>query len=165
MDDTTKRIIERVSIRFPKPTRIPTGQVCSVFYDCFQLTPSELARLAADAMGDLDHDAFDIVVGIAYSGILYAAAVAGGRKVAILQKDDRIFGPDLKGQRVVIADDVVCTGAHLREAARRVIEEGGIVVGYACIIDRSGGVFADGIAVDQTKPVSPLWSAFQTDME
>lgn len=165
MDDTTKRTIERVSIRFPKPTRIPTGQVCSVFYDCFQLTPSELARLAADAVGDLDHDAFDIVVGVAYSGILYAAAVAGGRKVAILQKDDRIFGPDLKGQRVVIADDVVCTGAHLRNAARRVAEEGGIVVGYSCIIDRSGGAFAKGVLSEQSTEPAPLWSAFQTDME
>lgn len=165
MDDTTKRTIERVSIRFPKPTRIPTGQVCSVFYDCYQLTPSELARLAADAVGDLDHDAFDIVVGIAYSGILYAAAVAGGRKVAILQKDDRIFGPDLKGQRVVIADDVVCTGSHLRDAAERVREEGGIVVGFSCIIDRSGGAFTNGVAVNQTNQPAPLWSAFQTDME
>ena len=85
MDETTKGIIERIAIRFPKPTRIPSGQVCSVFYDCYQLTPNDLARLSAFAVGHLDHDAFDVAVGVAYSGILFAASVAGGRKVAILQ--------------------------------------------------------------------------------
>lgn len=163
MEDTTKSIIERIAIRFPKPTRIPTGQVCSVFYDCFQLAPNELARLAADAVGHLDHDTFDMVLGIAYSGILFGAAVAGGRKVAILQKDGRIFGPDLKGQRVVIADDVVQMGARMRNAAALVREEGGIVVGFACIIDRSKGNFECGSEKEADK--KPLWSAFQTDME
>ena len=142
MDETTKSIIERVSIRFPKPSRIPSGQMCSIFFDCFQLTPSDHARLAADAVGHLDHDAFDIVVGIAYSGILYSAAVAGGRKVVILQKDGRFFGPDLKGQRVVVADDVVFSGRHLMDAAEKVQAEGGNVVGFACIIDRSGARFS-----------------------
>jgi orotate phosphoribosyltransferase len=162
MDETTKAIIDRVSIRFPKPSRIPSGHICSVFFDCFQLAPSEHARLAADAVGHLDHDAFDIAVGIAYSGILYSAAVAGGRKVVILQKDGKFFGPDLKGQKVVIVDDVVFSGKHLVEAAQKVESEGGIVVGYACIVDRSGGKFS----VEDTSPLKkPLWSAFQNDME
>ena len=163
MEDTTKSIIERVTIRFPKPTQIPTGQVCSVFYDCFQLTPNELARLGADAVGHLEHDAYDVVLGVAYSGILFGAAVAGGRKVAILQKDGHIFGPDLKGQRVVVADDVVSTGAKLREAARLVAQEGGTVIGFACIIDRSEGAFDSDPEKKGEK--KPLWSAFQTDME
>ena len=157
MDDTTKVIIERVTIRFPRPTRIPSGHVCSVFYDTYQLTPNEMARLAADATGHLDHDAFDTVVGLAYSGILYASAVSGGRMVAILQKDGKLFGPDLRGRRVVVADDVVFSGRHLQDAVEKVEREGGIVVGCACIVDRSGG-----------KPESltqPLWSAFQTGME
>jgi orotate phosphoribosyltransferase len=162
MDETTKSIIERVSIRFPKPSRIPSGQMCSVFFDCFQLTPSDHARLAADAVGHLDHDAFDIVVGVAYSGILYSAAVAGGRKVVILQKDGRFFGPDLKGQRVVVADDVVFSGRHLMDAAEKVQAEGGNVVGFACIIDRSGGRFSGETGGELKRP---LWSAFQTDME
>jgi len=162
MDETTKAIIERVSIRFPKPSRIPSGHMCSIFFDCFQLTPSDHARLAADAVGHLDHDAFDVAVGIAYSGILYSAAVAGGRKVVILQKDGKFFGPDLRGRKVVIVDDVVFSGNHLIEAAHKVEAEGGTVVGYACIVDRSGGKFS----VESTSPLKkPLWSAFQADME
>ena len=162
MDETTKAIIERVSIKFQKPSRIPSGHVCSVFFDCYQLTPSDHARLAADAVGHLDHDTFDVVVGVAYSGILYSAAVAGGRTVVILQKDGRFFGPDLHGKRVVIADDVVFSGRHLLDAAAKVEEEGGVVVGFSCIIDRSGGKLSGETGGDLKKP---LWSAFQTDME
>jgi orotate phosphoribosyltransferase len=166
MDETTKGIIERIAIQFPKPTRIPSGQVCSVFYDCFQLTPNDLARLAAHAVGHLDHDAFDVAVGRAYSGILFAASVAGGRKVAILQKDGRFFGPDLKGQRVVVVDDVVHSGRQLQDAAERVQAEGGRVVGFACLIDRSGGTFGNSDGADAASGLgAPLWSAFQTEME
>ncbi len=161
MDETTKASIDRITIRFDRPTRLPGGQVGSVFYDCYQLAPSELARLAADAIGDLDCDAFDFAVGLAYSGILFAAAVAGGRKVAILQKDGVLFGPDLKGKRVMIVDDVVHTGRHIVEAAKKAEAEGATVVGFVCIVDRSSGSLRGS-----TSPLpAPLWSAFQADME
>jgi orotate phosphoribosyltransferase len=97
-------------------------------------------------------------VGLAYSGILFAAAVAGGRKVGILQNDGKLFGPDLKGQRVVLVDDVVYSGQHLQDGGRAIEAEGGKIVGYAAIIDRSKGAFA------QTA-TRPFWCAFQTDME
>jgi orotate phosphoribosyltransferase len=156
MDETTKAIVDQITIRFAKPTRISSGKVVSVFYDCFQLTPNDYARLAAHAVGHLEHDAFDIAVGLAYSGILYAAAVAGGRKVVIMQKDGRFFGPDLRGQRVVVVDDVVHTGRHFVNAAERVAAEGGVVVGFACLIDRSRGT---------AQLPAQLWSAMQADME
>lgn len=160
MDETTKASIDRITVRFERPTRLPSGQVASVFYDCYQLAPSELARLAADAIGDLEHDVFDVAVGLAYSGILYAAAVAGGRTVAILQKDGQLFGPDLRGRRVVVVDDVVHTGRHLLEAAKKVEAEGGKVVGFVCIIDRSSGTLSG-----PASPLpAPLWSAFEAEM-
>jgi orotate phosphoribosyltransferase len=160
MDETTKASIERITVRFEKPTRLPSGQIASVFYDCYQLAPSELARLAADAIGDIDHDVFDAAVGLAYSGILFAAAVAGGRTVAIVQKDGKLFGPDLRGKKVVIVDDVVHTGGRLQEAARKVESEGATVVGFVCIIDRSAGRLQGPQSILQ----APLWSAFQAEM-
>lgn len=165
MDETTKKVIDRISVVYPKPTTIPTGQVCSVFYDCFQLSPSDLARLAAEAVGDVDHDSFDIVVGLAYSGILFASAVAGGKRVAILQKDGQLFGPSLKGARVVIADDVVHSGGRMRDAAAKVVAAGGAIIGFACIIDRSDGKLQAGIASDEKGTTQPLWSAFQTGLD
>jgi orotate phosphoribosyltransferase len=161
MDETTKGLINRITVRFDSPTTLPSGQVASVFYDCYQLVPSELARLAAEAVGDLESDYFDVAVGLAYSGILFAASVAGGRKVAIVQKDGKIFGPDLRGRRVLVVDDVAHTGKRLLGAAKRVADGGGIVVGFVCIVDRSSGILGG-----PSSPLKlPLWSAFSSDME
>ena len=161
MDETTKASIDRISVRYDPPEQISSGQTVSVFYDCYQLTPSELARLAADAIGDLAHDAFDIAVGLAYSGILYAAAVAGGRQVSIVQKNGQLFGPNVQGKRVIIVDDVAHSGGHLLKGAEIVRAQGGEIVGYVCIVDRSSGKLTDQDSVLG----APLWSAFQADME
>jgi orotate phosphoribosyltransferase len=87
--------------------------------------------------------------------------VSGGRKVAIYQKDGKIFGPTLRGLRVFIVDDVVHSGRRLQTAAEAVRAEGGIVAGYVCIVDRSAGVLKSPAATLG----APLWSAFQADME
>ncbi len=157
MDDTTKTIVERVTVRYPKPQKISSGDVCTVFYDCIRLSPAELARLAAEATGDLVEEAFDMTVGIAYTGILFAAAVAGGKQVAILTTQKDLTGPAVLGRKVVVVDDVVHSGGRMGEAADIVAKAGGIVVGFAAIIDRSDGQFGSA--------AKPLWSAYQTNME
>lgn len=156
MDETTKALIEKITFTYPTPQPIPSGHLCSIYYDCMQLSPNDLARLAALAVGHLDQHHFDIAVGIAYNGIFFAGAVAGGRHTAILQKDGRFHGPSLTGKRVVVVDDVVHSGNRMNEASAKVTEAKGIVTGFACIIDRSEGRFGT--------EDKPLWSAFQTNM-
>lgn len=156
MDETTKAVIDRITITYPSVQRIPTGQESTIFYDCSRLTPNELARLAAEATGHLPEDTFDVAVGLAYQGILFAAAVAGGREVAILQTDGKVYGPTLTGKRVVLVDDVVHTGRRMRAAAKALTEIGVAVAGFACIVDRSDGAFQQS--------GETLWSAFQTGM-
>ena len=157
MDETTKTIIDRITIRHLKPVTLPRGERCTLFYDCIQLTPNDLARLAADATGDLPESTFEIAIGLAYAGIYFAAAVAGGAKVGILTADGRLAGPDVRGKKIVLVDDVVHTGGSLQRAEQIVRDAGGKVVGYACIIDRSNGKFGS--------TGTPLWSAYQTVME
>jgi orotate phosphoribosyltransferase len=157
MDETTRQIIEQITVRFPKPTPIRSGQVCSVYFDCIQLSPNDLARLAAEATGHLPSGSFDIAVGLAYTGILFASAVASGERVTILQQDGAFFGPKLAGQRVVVVDDVVHQGNRMGRAVERARQEGANVVGMACIVDRSTGHVGRGEL--------PLWSAYQTSME
>ncbi len=157
MDETTRSIIEKITVRYAAPTKIPSGHECQVFYDCFQLSPNDLARLAAQTVGHLPDHSFDMVVGIAYSGVFFASAVAGGRQVAIIQKDEKLFGPSPQGKNILIVDDVVFKGNHLDRAERILTAAGGHVMGFACIIDRSAG------AVGSKN--RPLWSAFQTSME
>jgi orotate phosphoribosyltransferase len=156
MDETTKTLIDSITVKYGKPTKMADGRMCSIFYDCARLSPNELARLSAEATGHLAEDTFDVAVGIAYNGILFAASIAGGRQVAILQVDGKFSGPDLKGCKVVVVDDVVHSGNRMLEAAKKITAAGGKVVGFACIIDRSDGKFGSS--------AQPLWSAFQTNM-
>jgi orotate phosphoribosyltransferase len=156
MDETTKALIEKIIIKYPTPTIIPSGHTSNIYYDCAKLSPNDLARLAAEAIGDLDSDAFDVALGIAYAGICFAAAIAGGRQIAILQTDQVVNGPDLKGQKVVIVDDVVHSGRRLQNAESIATSLGATVVGWACIIDRSEGKVGTA--------QKPLWSAYQTSM-
>lgn len=151
MDQTTDSIIERITIHSDKPMRLLNGEYSTVFYDCIQLTPNDLARLAAEAVGAIAEGDFDSVVGLAYSGILFAAAVAGGKQVAIFDHEHKIQGPDITGQRVILADDVVHTGSRILQAIEQIERLGARVVGVACIIHRGSAV---------TFPV-PIWSAWQ----
>lgn len=153
MDETIEAIINKITVHFDKPTTIKGGHKCVMFFDCAMLSPSDLARLAAQATGHIDEEVFNAVVGIAYSGILFAAAIAGGRQVNILQKDSEIFGPSLKGKKILIVDDVIATGNHLYDAEQLIARAGGEIVGYGCIVDRSGGKVGTS--------TKPLYSAHQ----
>ncbi|TMJ36641.1 MAG: orotate phosphoribosyltransferase [Alphaproteobacteria bacterium] len=44
-----------------------------------------------------------------------------------------------KGARVLMVEDIVTTGLSSRECIAGIGEEGGVAVGAACLIDRSGG--------------------------
>jgi orotate phosphoribosyltransferase len=50
----------------------------------------------------------------------------------------RGFGIE-KGARVLMVEDIVTTGLSSRECIAGIAEEGGVTVGAACLIDRSGG--------------------------
>jgi orotate phosphoribosyltransferase len=44
-----------------------------------------------------------------------------------------------RGARVLMVEDIVTTGLSSRECIAGITEEGGVTVGAACLIDRSGG--------------------------
>jgi orotate phosphoribosyltransferase len=109
-------------------------------------------------MWEDEHVDFDVVVGLAYRGILFASAIAGGKKVAILQADGNVYGPALKGQRVILVDDVIVEGATIRKSMAQVEALGAKVVALACVIDRS--------TKSSTRELGcPLISAFRTVLE
>lgn len=62
------------------------------------------------------------------------------------------------GTRVLVVEDVITTGGSSLEAAAAVEREGGAVVGFACIFDRSGGAFAPGPpVVSVARPRVPVY--------
>lgn len=92
---------------------------------------------------DLD---IDIVVGPAMGGIIVAYELGRqlGKPAIFTEREEgemklkRGFHIE-KGQKVLITEDVVTTGKSAYEAIRVVEEYGGVVVGIACIADRSKG--------------------------
>ncbi|WKZ56077.1 MAG: phosphoribosyltransferase family protein [Bdellovibrionota bacterium] len=156
MDETSKQIILGITRQFDTPQLVKDNLRVKTFYDCSKLTPNDLARLAAEATGHLDENAFDMVVGLAYTGILFSFAVARGRLVSILATDGSLIGTSVKDRRVLVVDDVVCSGTRLATASEQLRSMGANIVGYACIIDRSAG--------SRHPMVSPLWSAWEGEV-
>jgi len=115
-------------------------------------------KVIVDKLGDLE---FDIVVGPAMGGIIvsYELARQTGKPSLFVERDNggemtlrRGFNIE-KGQRVLITEDVVTTGKSSIEAMKVVEEHGGVVVGIACIVDRT----KDDIGY-------PLYSATKLDL-
>ena len=158
MDATTRDLIKQITVRYDSPQEVPGGHVCSVFYDCAQLAPNGLVRLAAQAVGSLPSDAFEVAIGLAPRGVFFSAAVAGGRQVGFISTVNEYWGADIQGKKVVLVDDVVCTGNSFRRA-REVLEPFNVqLVGYAVIVNRADDpdVKIDGL---------PVRSAYQTKLE
>ncbi|WMM23758.1 orotate phosphoribosyltransferase [Tissierella sp. MB52-C2] len=96
-----------------------------------------------DKIKDLD---IDIVVGPAMGGIIVAYELGRqlGKPAIFTEREGgemtlkRGFHIE-KGQRVIISEDVVTTGKSAYEAIKVVEEYGGVVVGIACIANRSKG--------------------------
>ncbi len=118
------------------------------YFQCARLLQfPDLAREVGAAMGQFYTDtAHDLVVSPAMGGILIGHEVARalGRRFVFTERKDgqmmirRGFSLD-KGDKVVIAEDVVTRGTSLLEVIEVVEKAGGQVVGLTTIIDRTGG--------------------------
>ncbi len=93
-----------------------------------------------------EFEEFDIILSPAMGGILV------GYEIGKLLNKETIFSERVNGkfslrrdfsikknQKVLIIEDVITTGKSSLECSNLVIENKGIIVGYACIIDRSNG--------------------------
>lgn len=103
--------------------------------------------IAEDAVGkivkDIDRESIDLVVGPAMGGVVVSYEVARqlGKPSIFVEREDGEFtlrrGFEIeKGQRVLVTEDVITTGKSIREAIKVVEENGGIIVGLFCLVDR-----------------------------
>lgn len=102
---------------------------------------SALAQTVRARFGEVDY-----VVSPAVGGIVpgYETARALGCRAVFVEREDGRFRlrrgfriPE--GARVLMVEDIVTTGLSSRECLAALSEEPGIIVGAACLIDRSGG--------------------------
>ncbi|MCA9282599.1 MAG: orotate phosphoribosyltransferase [Phycisphaerales bacterium] len=129
--------------------------------------PEKAARCAA-MMAELIGDApVDVVLAPALGGVVWGYELAralGTRSIFAERDETRRFslrrGFALQaGERVLIAEDVVTTGKSVMELSPLIAQAGAEIVGYASIVDRSGGKFdGGGVGV-------PFWSLAALEFE
>jgi orotate phosphoribosyltransferase len=100
-----------------------------------------LAAKAREAFGDID-----VVVSPALGGIVpgYETARWLGAKAIFVEREAGEFKlrrgfAIAPGARVLMVEDIITTGLSSRECLAAIAEHPGIVVGAACLVDRSGG--------------------------
>ncbi len=108
--------------------------------------PDVAETLGCGIAGLFAGERIDLVAGPALGGIIIAHEVARALKVPCIFSERqtgkmtirRGFAVPRDG-RILLVEDVVTTGGSVLELAALVESQGGAIVGYGCIVDRSGG--------------------------
>ena len=126
-----------------------SGQVAGEYFDkyLFEADPALLARVAEE-MVDLLPDDVDLLGGLELGGVPIATVLSAriGRPVLFVRKRAKEYGtrklaegPDVRGRRVTLVEDVLTTGGAVREATLALRAAGAEVDLVVCAIDRSPG--------------------------
>lgn len=130
---------------------LSSGLHSSRYLQCARvlMDPKRAARLCADLAAKVKakvSSPIDLVASPAMGGVVVGYEM--GRQLGVpsifFERVDgklvlrRGFNIE-KGARVLMVEDIVTTGLSSRECIAGIAEEGGVTVGAACLIDRSGG--------------------------
>lgn len=124
-----------------------SGQVASEYFDkyLFESDPRLLARVA-DRMVGLVPDGTELLGGLELGGIPIVTALSARTDLPALfvRKKAKQYGtcklaegPDVRGRRVTLVEDVITTGGAVRDATRALRAAGATVEVVVCAIDRS----------------------------
>ena len=104
------------------------SKICTSLAEKIQSTYRDFDLILSPAMGG-------IVIGYEIGKLLSKETIFAERvnKNFVLRRDFKIK----KGQKVLIVEDVITTGKSSHECANLVTQCEGLVIGYACIIDRT----------------------------
>jgi len=125
---------------------LSSGKHSDRYVQCAKLLqyPDKAAKALSTVVEKLKDIEIDIVVGPAMGGIIVAYELGRqlGKPAIFTEREEgemklkRGFHIE-KGQKILIAEDVVTTGKSAYEAIRVVEGYGGIVVGIGCLANRS----------------------------
>lgn len=144
--------------------KLKSGRLSPYFFNSGLFNTGESLDILATAYAKaiyVKYPDVDIIFGPAYKGIPLAATIAmklGGEiAYSCNRKEEKthgdggtIMGASLKGKKVIIVDDVMTTGASIKEALDIIKLQGGIVEGVVIGFDRQEkGVNNDFSAVKE----------------
>ena len=139
----TKALIERHFI-------LSSGLHSSKYVQCAQLLskPKKASKLCFSLAEKIKTglDEFDIILSPAMGGIII------GYEIGRILNKETIFSERVEGEfklrrsfdikrnsKILIVEDVITTGKSSLECSKLVSKAGGLIIGFACIIDRSNG--------------------------
>jgi len=170
-DNETKDLLKETEALMEGHFILSSGLRSDKYVQCAKLLmhPQKAERICKSLADKIKSSkiVFDVVVSPAIGGILAGYEVA--RHLAVpsffTERVDGKFtfrrGFQLdKYKNVLIVEDVITTGKSSLECAATIQEFGGVIAGYACIIDRSGDklLIKDKI-ISQIKLEIPSFSA------
>ena len=142
---------------------LSSGRHSDKYCQCAKLLqyPDKAEKVLSVVKEKLEDVKFDMVLGPAMGGIIVAYELGRqfgtpaifSERVEGIMTIKRGFEINM-GDRILIAEDVVTTGKSSIETAKVIKELGGVVVGIACIVDRSSGEIE-----------YPLFSAVKLDIK
>lgn len=135
--------------------RLSSGLHSPVYMQCALLLqhPEQAAALCQALAAPFTGDNIDSVAAPALGGVVFGYELArqlAVRSIFVERAGDgrfalrRGFAID-KGERVLVAEDVITTGGSTRETMEVIRALGGEVAGVAVLVDRSGGAVNFGV--------------------
>jgi len=126
-----------------------TAYVSDTYFDkyLFESDPDLLKSICKEMSNLIPREA-EILAGLEMGGIPVVTMLSQvtGLPSAFIRKDAKPYGtckyaegPDLKGKRVAIIEDVVSTGGAIIDAVKKMETDGIIPISIICVIDRQTG--------------------------
>jgi orotate phosphoribosyltransferase len=126
------------------------------YFQCALLLqyPQHTTRLCNEIAGAFAERKIDVVIAPAVGGIVVAQEVGRllKKRSIFAERQDGMMslrrGFTIQpGEKVLVTEDVITTGGSVKEVVDLVGKNGGDVVGFGVIVDRSGGAFQMDVPV------------------
>ncbi len=126
-----------------------SGKISHEYFDKYQFeSKPELLSNIADLLADIAGDDYDYLGALEMGGIPVATALSLKIKkpVVFIRKEAKKYGtakfaegPDIKGKKILIVEDVVTSGGQIIISTNDLRKEGAIIEKAICVIDRLAG--------------------------
>lgn len=149
--EASTQLLEKSGALLNGHFRLSSGLHSNQYFQCATLLERpENGELIVKAMAPIiEQWKPDVIVSPALGAIIFGYELARGLGIRNIFAERPEGKFELRrgfyltpGERVVLAENVVTTGGSVLETAQMVKDLGAEVVGYAVIVDRSGGRFA-----------------------
>ncbi|MCL4517063.1 MAG: orotate phosphoribosyltransferase [Firmicutes bacterium] len=156
-DEEVLQIFKQAGAYLQGHFKLTSGLHSDTYFEKFQVLqyPHYTARICKELADRFRYDNIDLVIGAATGGIIVAYEIARQLEVRAnfterengkmaLRRGFKI----IKGERILLVEDVATTGGSVREVMEVIQEQEGDLVGIGLLVDRSGGKLNFGVRTE-----------------